>query len=75
MFVGSCDDRITLYPASPLRLATLLHARTIAREEWGSSSRRQIGEAKSAMGFASHTSDPPHAHSKGASELLAYYLA
>ena len=27
------------------------------------------------MGFASHTSDPPNAHSKGASELLAYYLA
>ena len=49
--------------------------RTIAREEWGSSLQRQIGEAKSAMGFASHTSDPPNAHSKGASELLAYYLA
>lgn len=75
MFVRSCDDRITLYPAAPLRLATLLHARTIAREGWGSSSQRQIGEAKSAMGFASHTSDPPNAHSKGASELLAYYLA
>jgi hypothetical protein len=32
MSMGSCDDRITLYPAAPLRLATLLHARTIARE-------------------------------------------
>ena len=61
MSMGSCDDRITLYPAAPLRLATLLHARTIAREGWGSSSQRQIGEAKSAMGFASHASDPPNA--------------
>ena len=60
MSMGSCDDRITLYPAAPLRLATLLHARTIAREGWGSSSQRQIGEAKSAMGFASHASDPPN---------------
>jgi hypothetical protein len=56
MSVGSCDDRITLYPAAPLRLATLLHTRTIAREGWGSSSQRQIGEAKSAMVFGSHTS-------------------
>jgi hypothetical protein len=30
-------------------------------EGWGSSSQRQIGDAKSAMGFASHTSDPPNA--------------
>ena len=28
--MGSCENRITLYPAAPLRLATLLHARTIA---------------------------------------------
>jgi hypothetical protein len=75
MSMGSCDDRITLYPAAPLRLATLLHTRTIAREGWGSSSQRQIGEAESAMVFGSHTSDPPNAHTKGASELLAYYLA
>ena len=64
MSMGSCDDRITLYPAAPLRLATLLHARTIAREGWGSSTQRQIGKANSAMVFASHTSDPPNAHSK-----------
>ncbi len=63
MSMGSCDDRITLYPAAPLRLATLLHTRTIAREGWGSSSQRQIGEAKSAMVFGS-TSDPPNAHMK-----------
>ena len=75
MSMGSCDDRITLYPAAPLRLATLLHARTIAREGWGSSSQRQIGEAKSAMGFASHASDPPNAPPKGASEPLACHLA
>jgi hypothetical protein len=65
MSMGSCDDRITLYPAAPLRLATLLHTRTIAREGWGSSSQRQIGEPKSAMVFGSHTSDPPNAHTKG----------
>ena len=64
MSMGSCDDRITLYPAAPLWLATLLHARTIAREGWGSSTQRQIGKANSAMVFASHTSDPPNAHSK-----------
>ncbi|MFZ1883720.1 MAG: hypothetical protein WAU53_09020, partial [Rhodoplanes sp.] len=75
MLARLCLDRITLYPAAPLRLATPLHARTIAREEWGSSLQWQIGEAKSAMGFASHTSDPPNAHSKGVSELLAYYVA
>ena len=61
MSMGACDNRITLYPAAPFRLATLLHARTIAREGWGSSTQRQIGEAKSAMVFASHTSDPPNA--------------
>jgi hypothetical protein len=57
MSMGSCDDRITLYPAAPLWLATLLHTRTIAREGWGSSAQRQIGKAKSAMVFGSHTSD------------------
>jgi hypothetical protein len=25
---GACDDRISLYPAAPFRLANLLHART-----------------------------------------------
>jgi len=71
MSMSSCDVRITLYPAAPLRLATLLHARTIAREGWGSSTQRQIGQAKSAMVFASHTPDPPNAPLKGASEPLA----
>src|SRR6202035_2177928 len=28
---GACDDRISLYPAAPFRLATLLHAWTIAQ--------------------------------------------
>ncbi len=44
-------------------------------EGWGSSSQRQIGEAKSAMVFASHASDPPNAPPKGASEPLACHLA
>jgi hypothetical protein len=30
---GSCDDRINLYPAAPFRLATLLNAWMIARED------------------------------------------
>jgi len=75
MSMSACDVRITLYPAAPLWLATLLHARTIARDGWGSATQRQIGQAKSAMGFASHTPDPPNAPLKGASEPLAYHLA
>jgi hypothetical protein len=62
MSMGACDNRITLYPAAPL-------------EGWGSSTQRQIGEAKSAMVFASHTSDPPNAPHRGASEPLACHLA
>ncbi len=27
---GTCDDRIDLYPAAPVRLATMLYARTIS---------------------------------------------
>jgi hypothetical protein len=33
----ACDDRISLYPAAPFRLATLLHAWTIAQVGRGSS--------------------------------------
>jgi hypothetical protein len=75
MSMGACDSRITLYPAAPLRLANLLHTRTIAREGWGSSSQRQIGDAKSAMGFASHASDPPNAPTLRSVEPLARHLA
>ena len=32
---GTCDDRINLYPAAPIRLATMLYARTIAGQGWG----------------------------------------
>ena len=39
----ACDDRISLYPAAPFRLATLLHARTIAQVGRGSSLARQTG--------------------------------
>jgi hypothetical protein len=65
----ACDDRISLYPAAPFRLAILLHARIIAREGWGSSSRRQVGYARSANPRHSHTSDPPNAP-EGASETV-----
>src|SRR3981189_1577739 len=71
MSMGSCDDRITLYPAAPLRLATLLHARTIAREGWGSSSQPQNGEGQRPRGVR----HPPNAPPKGASEPLACHLA
>ena len=36
----ACDDRISLYPAAPFRLATLLHAWTIAQVGRGSSLTR-----------------------------------
>jgi len=60
MSMGSCDDRITLYPAAPLWLATLLHARTIAEKD-GLISQRQIGEANLRWVSAQHASDPPNA--------------
>jgi hypothetical protein len=57
----ACDDRISLYPAAPFRLATLLHAWTIAQVGRGSSLTRQTGWARSANPHNSHTSDPPNA--------------
>src|SRR5271157_4150758 len=64
----ACDDRISLYPAAPFRLATLLHAWTIAQVGRGSSLTRQTGWARSANPHNSHTSNPPDAP-EGASEL------
>jgi hypothetical protein len=57
----TCDDRISLYPAAPFRLATLLHAWMIAQVGRGSSLVRQTGWASSANPHNSHTSDPPNA--------------
>ena len=68
----ACDDRISLYPAAPFRLATLLHAWTIAQVGRGSSLARQTGWARSANPHNSHTSDPPNAP-EGASELSMTY--
>jgi hypothetical protein len=42
----ACDDRISLYPAAPFRLATLLHAWTIVQVGRGSSLVRQTGLAQ-----------------------------
>jgi hypothetical protein len=64
----ACDDRISLYPAAPFRLATLLHAWTTAQVGRGSSLKRQTGWARTANPHNSHTSDPPDAP-EGASEL------
>ena len=63
----ACDDRISLYPAAPFRLATLLYAWTIAQVGRGSSLARQTGWARSANPHNSHTSDPPDPP-EGASE-------
>src|SRR6202140_6013778 len=56
----ACDGRISLYPAAPFRLATLLHAWTIAQVGRGSSLTRQTGWARSANPHKSPTSPPPH---------------
>jgi hypothetical protein len=58
---GGCDDRISLYPAAPFRLAILLHAWTIAQVGRGSSLKRQTGWARSTNPHNSHTSNPPNA--------------
>src|SRR3546814_20732886 len=55
---GPCDDRITLYPAAPIRLAIILHAWTIARDGWDSSQGRPLGKAKPPGLYSGHTSDP-----------------
>jgi hypothetical protein len=44
--VHARDDRISLCPAAPFRLATLPHAWTIAQVGWSSSLVRQTGRAK-----------------------------
>ena len=52
---GTCDDRIDLYPAAPIRLATMLYARTIALRRDGAN----LGDGTLAIRTSSHTSDPP----------------
>ncbi len=52
---GTCDDRITLYPAAPVRLATMLYARTIALRRDGAN----LGDGTLAIRTSSHTSDLP----------------
>jgi hypothetical protein len=53
----ACDGRISLYPAAPFRLATLLHAWTIAQVGRGFGTADWL--ARSANPHNSHTSDPP----------------
>ena len=69
-----CDDRISLYPAAPFRLAIMLYAWTIAQAGRDSSLARQTGWARSANPHNSHTSDPPDAL-KGAPELEISHIA
>jgi hypothetical protein len=66
---GSCDDRISLYPAAPVRLATLLHAWTYRAGRMGLIARTAEWLDHSAKRFLSHTSDLPNAP-EGASELF-----
>jgi hypothetical protein len=75
MSVGSCDNRITLYPAAPLRLATLLHTRTIAREGMGLIFTTADWRGQICDGFRQPHIRPAQRPHEGASELLAYYLA
>src|SRR5215475_5509539 len=58
---GSCDDRISLYPAAPVRLATLLHAWTYRAGRMGLITRTAKWLDHSAKRFLSHTSDLPNA--------------
>ncbi len=61
-FVGSSDDghvpcevRINLYPAAPIRLATMLHTWTISRRWDGAN----LSYGTLAKRTHSHSSDPP----------------
>ena len=71
---GSCDDRISLYPAAPVRLATLLHAWTYRAGRMGLIPRTAEWLDHSAKRFLSHTSDLPNAP-EGASELCIFHRA
>lgn len=71
---GSCDDRISLYPAAPVRLATLLHAWTYRAGRMGLIPRTAEWLDHSAKRFLSHTSDLPNAP-EGASELYIFQRA
>jgi len=51
----SCEDRINLYPAAPIRLATMLNAWTIALR-WDGANLYNGALTKRTL---SHTSDPP----------------
>ncbi len=50
-----CDDRIDLYPAAPIRLATMLHAWIISRRWDGTN----LWDGAFAKRTFSHTSNPP----------------
>src|SRR5262249_42350935 len=72
---GSCDDRTSLYPAAPFRLANMLHAWTRrARGDGAHLLNGRFHKAKSATPWCSHTSDPPNTP-EGASEPLILFLA
>src|SRR5208283_739265 len=71
--MGSCENRITLYPAAPLRLATLLHARTIA---WKDGAHLHNGRLATPnlrwVSPATHPTHPtPHLRSVGTVSLLS----
>src|SRR5215831_16531334 len=51
---GSCDGRISLYPAAPVRLATLLHAWTCRAGRMGLITRTAKWLDHSAKRFLSH---------------------
>jgi hypothetical protein len=63
----ACDDRISLYPAAPFRLATLLACMGDRAGRTGLIFDTADWLARSANPHNSHTSDPPDAP-EGASE-------
>src|SRR5262249_54207808 len=65
---GSCDGRISLYPAAPIRLATLLHAWTYRAGRMGLIARtaERLGPSCEAVS-QSHFRPARHAQ-RGASE-------
>ena len=67
---GSCDGRISLYPAAPIRLATLLHAWTYRAGRMGLMARTAEGLWPICEAVPQSRIRPARRAPKGASELV-----
>src|SRR5262245_20406289 len=65
---GSCDGRISLYPAAPIRLATLLHAWTYRAGRMGLIARTAEGLGPSCEAVSQSHFRPARHAQRGASE-------